>query len=100
MYGVLWTMKTPQKLFNKFTKITPGTIHKVCTLKFGDFQTPPPPFYTIEWRHKNNRCTLLPWPSRSPLERTYFMDGPQGVLKKQASSSRKSVKNEEAGFNL
>ena len=31
-------------------------------------------FQTIEWRYKNNRCTLLPWPPSSPLERTYFMD--------------------------
>ena len=25
-----------------------GTIHKVRTLKFGDFQTPPPPLYAFK----------------------------------------------------
>ena len=30
-------------------------------------------FRTIEWRHKSNRCTLLPRPPITPLERTYFI---------------------------
>lgn len=54
------------------------TIHKVRTLNFGDFQTPPSPvvhFETTEWRrHKNNRRTLGPL---TPFEGKYFiMDGP------------------------
>ena len=58
------------------------TIYKVPKLKFGDFQTPPPlcTLSNNRWRHKNNRCTLLPWPL-PPFERTHFMDMTSNFLK-------------------
>ena len=34
-------------IFSLNWQFWPGIIHKVCTLKFGEFQTPPPPFYTF-----------------------------------------------------
>ena len=54
-----------------------GTINKIRTLKFGDFQTPL--LYAFKQQnnlHENNRCTLSLWPLPSIFECTYFMHGP------------------------
>ena len=55
-----------------------GTIHKVRTLKYGDFQTPNPPLYASKEQNDviktiNLRFCLDLLP---PPECTYFMDGP------------------------
>ena len=50
-------------------------------LKFGDFQTPPPPLYAFKQNcviKTDVRFCLDPIPS--PLERTYFVDGPYTLL--------------------
>ena len=34
-------------------------------------------FETMYWRHKNNKCTFLPWPTSFSSKHTYFMDVPK-----------------------
>ena len=66
-----------------YIKLWKGTIHKVSSSNLVIFRQPFTftRFQTIEWRHENNRCTLLLWPHFFLLERTYFMGDPKGDSK-------------------